>query len=241
VLRGNLDIHGVTSWNDIGIYIGRRLTAIAINRRLKDWPGESCLGRFAVKVGGLFIWAATVCDFLEDPRTTHPKEWFDSILGSDSLSSDRSPANRMDQLYSTILDTCCDWTDELFLQDYQQVMGTILTVRVPVLMVTLQAVYPDTDLENILNPFHSLLSGWDDPNRPIETLHPSFREFIGRSGMLMGNNRFKLDERQANLALSKRCLDFMHQEFSCNIPGTGYSNTWIEVDIPKLKHHRTFA
>ena len=235
VSRGNLDIHGVTSRNDIGTYIGRRLSAIGTNRRLKDWPSESCLGRFVVKAGGLFIWAATVCDFLEDPRTTHPKEWFDSILGSDSLSSNRSPANRMDELYSTILDTRCDWTDELFLRDYQQVMGTILTVRAPVSMTTLQAVHPDTDLENILNPFHSLLSGWDDPHRPIETLHPSFREFIGRCGMLMGKHtRFKLDEGQANLVLSERCLGFMHQEFSCDIPGMGYSKTWMDADIPKL-------
>jgi hypothetical protein len=109
---GTRNIHGSTNQEDIG---GFRLQDIALWRTLTaGWPVEELLKACIQKAEGLFIWVATVCDYLHlqlNP-TKHPK-----LLVSECNARGLPAEAKMDNLYSSILSNC-NWGGGDFVHGY---------------------------------------------------------------------------------------------------------------------------
>ena len=226
VRRRSIDIHGAANQLDISLYCRNRLRYIAYQRHLgADWPGLQLSNEFQTKAEGLFIWVSTVSEYLSGPKTFNPDGKFRSLLSNRNLSG-RPAEAKMDELYAEILKNC-DWNDEEFVEMYQLVVGTIMTLKTPLSASALQALYchkdPPLQVCEVLRLLSSLFIGSSDGKQPIRILHLSFRDFITcRSRSMLGLERYWVDEKAHNQTLAFRCLLLMNDDLSKDIPGTGY-------------------
>jgi hypothetical protein len=212
-----IGIHEAENLEDIVLYIGHRLTEIALDNDLPNWPSEVLFEKFVEKAEGLFIWVATVCEYLLG-QATYPDEMLERLL--ESLPESRlPPEQKMDSLYSMILARCA-WDDDRFVEGYQQVMGVIVAAKEPMLLTTLQAIHgPESRMrvKAILRPIGSVVTGLTVSN-PIRILHTSFREFITRRASRPHHIRAK--EHSARLAIL--CIRILCDLFSVAMTGTGF-------------------
>lgn len=223
IRAATLDICEQTNLNDISLYVEDRLREIAFHHDLhQSWPGDELTTEFKKKAEGLFVWVSTVSRYLS--KATHPDRKLVSLLSERSKVG--LPAEeKMDELYSNILDAC-DWSDEDFSAGYHLFMGAIMAVKTPLSLATLQNLHrTDTVLQGkeVLRPLGSLLTGLIDRNQPIRTLHISLREFLTyRARYSSKHKRFYVDEMEHTQRLALLCLLTLNEGFIQDIPGTGY-------------------
>src|SRR5882762_3590675 len=60
------------SQKDIRVYLEKRLSRVRRSPKLKDWPPSEALARLVEKSNGLFIFAATAANFIEDRNASNP-------------------------------------------------------------------------------------------------------------------------------------------------------------------------
>lgn len=100
----NLDISGDANRVDVMKYIEERMRSIASFAALSpEWPGKEITNTLALKSEGLFIWASVVCSYLRNASFRDKKL---QVLISNETSSPLSIDEKMDRLYSTVLDSC---------------------------------------------------------------------------------------------------------------------------------------
>ncbi|QRV93069.1 hypothetical protein RhiJN_21087 [Ceratobasidium sp. AG-Ba] len=217
VRRIDVDITAPENIGDISNYTDYRLTRLAKERRLgSDWPGETVRAQFLTKADGLFLWVATVCDFLRK-RDDVPTELGRLINGTPLTGS--TPDSRMDRLYACILESF-DWTDESFVAGYQRLMGTAIASRSPMTISTMKALYhPGTLASNfVLQNLSPLLTGTDGAEhdqKVVRVLHQSLREFlVTRCALSPRHVHFAISEKDKNMELALLCLNLMNQDLS---------------------------
>ena len=142
-----------------------------------EWPQKDSTELFIKKADGLFIWVATMCEYLV--HQVSPGKHLDFLLSGTGQSESRTE-NKMNELYSTILNTC-NWDDEDFVEGYGLLIGAILVAKIPLSASALQSIHSATlavRVIDILQPLASVLTGLEDPVRPIQILHLSFWDFL---------------------------------------------------------------
>ncbi|KZT58257.1 hypothetical protein CALCODRAFT_432914, partial [Calocera cornea HHB12733] len=165
VKRYGRRLHGSEVLSDVELFIRSRLLEI------------TALGSFyclAVHSEGLFQWASTAIDSLaccsDAERQIH---LIHSLVGSNALGE------RMDILYAALLQGC-PWEDDSFVQGYQQVVGTIVTVREPISCCALDELYqkhPHSSM-HILEQMGAFMSGYESPVEAVRLLHLSLRDYL---------------------------------------------------------------
>jgi hypothetical protein len=168
----------VNNLEDIAIYTRHKPFEIALDNDLGDWLGEAVVDKILEKAEGLFIWVATVCNYLSR-HATYPDDILEKLLDS-AWESCLPPEEKMDCLYSEILARCL-WEDNCFVQGYQQVLGMIIAAKEPMSVNTLQDIHgPEARVKSqaILMPLASLVTGLIHIGSPVRILHESFQEFI---------------------------------------------------------------
>jgi hypothetical protein len=174
----SLDIHGNTNQRDIALDIRDRLQYIASRRNLPvSWPGEQRMHDLTQQAEGLFVWVSTIVEYLL--TATYPDRKLSALLYERNMQ--HIPAEtKMDALYAEVLDAC-SWDDHDFVHDYELVIGAILAVKTPLSTRALQSLYrehPILDIQEVLRPLSSVLTGVFNPSHPIQIIHLSFRDFL---------------------------------------------------------------
>ena len=219
--RRSMGIREHPNMEDVAKYVKHRLKAIAADRALSaDWPEKDRTDLLIKKAEGLFIWAATICEFLS--LHVSPGKQLDFLLSSTGQSG-LCAESKMDELYSRILG-CCNWNDSDFVEGYGMVMGAIMATKQPLSMSALQSLH-STTLEvrviDILRPLGSVLHGLAGPTEPIHILHLSFRDFLtDRAQSLPDSLRYYICEPQHSRRLALACLITM-EELKRDICGIG--------------------
>jgi hypothetical protein len=145
----------------------------------------------------------------------------------------------MDALYSEVLGTC-NWDDEDFVHDYHLLMGAIMAAKTPLssrALKFLHRINAELDVDGVLRPLSSLLTGLSDQNQPIRILHLSFRDFItSRAQSSLIHQRFYISEKEHNQRLAMLCLHVLNEDLTPHTPGTGYlSESGSDTDgIPSI-------
>ncbi|KAG8781747.1 POC1 centriolar protein A [Ceratobasidium sp. 428] len=133
-----LNIGAPSNQNDIALYVPAKLAQLAKKRGFSEnWPGEQLQREFVSKSDGLFLWVATVCDYLSGGN--NPTQDLSRLL---STGSAKSAEDKMNKLYAEILGNF-DWDDESFVEDYQRVMGTVIASKTPLTIVAMRELYRD--------------------------------------------------------------------------------------------------
>ncbi|GLB36785.1 hypothetical protein LshimejAT787_0310720 [Lyophyllum shimeji] len=161
---------------DIREYMMDRLGRAAALRGLstRPWPPGNLINKLVEMAGGLFIFASTVCEFIE------ARGDLDFRLKE---ITDR-PTNEytgIDSLYREILEYAIgEFPDQATVDHCRSIIGTIILLQDPLSSYDLSQLLqlPPKHIQGILLDLQSVLSVPDDVHGAIRTLHASFPDFI---------------------------------------------------------------
>jgi len=222
------------SEKDIRIYLEYRLSRIAQRFRLKSWPPRDEVTQLVEQSRGLFIFAATVANFIEDPNRSNPKQRLRTMLSTTYVASPAtSPHKHLDSLYLGVLQGAFPQIDEAQQADLQMVLGTIVLLLDPLDAESLEALL---DLEegmvrSTLLHLHSIAIVPDTGNGPVRLMHPSFHDFLIDNSRC-NNTQFVVNAQHRHTSLAECCLRVL-QTLSpdiCKIGDPSVLNQ--EVDLP---------
>jgi hypothetical protein len=175
ILTYELGITSSSNSDDILTYFRYRTALIrAKNKHLKlgtDWPGEDVLHQLVQRASGLFVWASTACEFINGHA---PKKRLDHILRGETASGAEAA---LDALYRTSLESIDLWDDEDFVEEFRDIMGTIVVARQPLSSTIIDALLQkpeDCPSMHTISFMGCLLQ----QNPTVRVLHPSFADFL---------------------------------------------------------------
>ncbi|RSM18669.1 hypothetical protein CDV31_002389 [Fusarium ambrosium] len=213
------------SMDDITLYISHTLARIADKHGVsQDWIDEAEIHKLCQKADGLFIYAATVCRFIdaedfadEEARQERLEQIFDDEGEADS------PQQKVDEIYLKVLsfphlDKSTKKTRERIFARTGTVLGFLAVLFEPVSVsaLGLLAALSRETLDGILRQLNSIVSIPQDEKAPLGLVHLSFRDFIlseERSKPL----QFRVQEAEMHRHVLRRCLDIMSSELCQDI------------------------
>ncbi|KAK4108023.1 hypothetical protein N656DRAFT_740533, partial [Canariomyces notabilis] len=185
-----------------------------------DWPGEHVIRTLAQMAVPLFIFAATVCRFVEDPVWSDPAGQLEKVLQYQRKTHD-SELDKLDATYLPILNQLTAGRAEpqrgRLLAEFRDVVGPIVLLAQPLsvsslarlLIITPKAIY------GRLNSLHSVLRIPPEIDAPVRLFHLSFRDFL--VDPTKRAEEFWIDEIQHHRTLVDRCIQLMRQHLKRDI------------------------
>ena len=189
--------------DDILVYIRTKLYETNID--------EDSLYKLMVKAEGLFQWASVACDYIANPPPgLNSKHCLGQVLQSSDINE---AVDRLDNLYSTVLEAHFYMKDCRIRDNFKSVMGQILAAFEPLSIVSLNMMMrhhanvggnthaSDIDVSDVVRHMGSLLSNVTPSTStlPIAPLHTSFRDFL-TDVKRSGNFHIGLDDAHCQLA-----------------------------------------
>ncbi|KAI9768893.1 MAG: hypothetical protein M1839_003847 [Geoglossum umbratile] len=229
--------------HDISVFLNHELTKIRIDRSLlADWPGEKNIQTLVELATPLFIFAATMCRFVADPRWD-PRKRLAHILEYQTASQ----ASKLDRTYLPILNQLLVDQDEVEKEklaiDFQEIVGTIAVLASPLSIISLASLLgiPEDDVARRLDLLHSVLSIPTNRAAPVRLLHLSFRDFL-LDRQKREKSLFWVDERKTHERIAGKCIQLMSiskclRKNICNLQGPGMfqseiDSQFIDVCLP---------
>jgi hypothetical protein len=219
--------------NDIRTFVTHELRQIRLERQLPEpWPENDQIETVTTRAEGLFIYAATVCRYVNGPWPVSPSKRLEQVCQADRVK--HKVMEPLDAMYATILASSVteDFSAaelHLFITCLRQVMGGIVllfeNMSAEALAGLLSTTIPITGLEvqQTLSSLHSVVDVPEDLSKPIQTLHLSFRDFLVDRNRCL-DARFRIDEQQMHRDLSDCCLGLMSRFLTrniCQLPSPG--------------------
>lgn len=188
-----------------------------------NWPGEANLEKLTMAAVPLFIFAATLCRFINDRYLGNPDELLRNVL----KVSGAGQGSKLDMAYSPVLkqQVVNRSGDERLdiIGSFRLVVGTIVTLANP-LSTRALALLLDIHINEVvtrLSALHSVLDVPDTLDAPVRLLHLSFRDYL----VCLENRElvdFRVDERHTHESLAKHCLRIMSGSLRRNICGLSF-------------------
>lgn len=217
---------------DIRYYLREQFKLIQRKKRTLlpiHWPGNDSIEQLVRLSDGLFIYAATVCRYIETTKR-HPNENLEVTLQSKSpIKGEASGTQNLDTMYLTVLRMALKRSENLqYATTFKKVLGTVLVLAEPVNLEQLSFLcgIEDWRVHGILD-FLPAVVGVSSMHDPIRILHKSFGDFLTKKERCMDSN-FWIDETVSTYALIALSFSKM-------------SETLVAPDICDLKHPATAA
>ena len=247
IIHHDLVLHDVSRAavdHDIAIFLRDKFREI--REEFEDlptnWPGHGKIEYLVKQADGLFIYAATVCRFIKGDGQWLPQDLLDLVLpdaGSGRLlewerdDPSQSPTWELDEIYTQILQHSVDKIQggrdkDRLLQTFRQVVGSfaILFEQLPAAtLANLLQIRPE--LVNLrLRHLHSVLNVPQNPDLPIQLLHPSFRDFL-LDKQRCHDQLFWVDEKQAHQTIANCCIRLMSTSLKQDVCGQETPRTFV--------------
>ncbi|KAF1814946.1 WD40 repeat-like protein [Eremomyces bilateralis CBS 781.70] len=221
----DLMLHNISSSivdYDVSIFFEHNFKLIRQEQSLDvGWPGEDVIRCLIQIVGGLFIWAATACHYIQEGLFAD--ERVQTLL--ESSTSTTTPEEHLNELYTTVLKESIRpgysvKEKEVLCGILRHILGSIVVLFSPLSANSLQTLLGVTKqkIDQVLRDLHAILDIPKVDVHPIHLHHPSFRDF------LLNNKRcedpiFWVDEKQAHQVLADRCIQLMSTSLKQDICG----------------------
>ena len=211
-----LDIDSAINKGDVLEFIRHRLEEIRKKcGHLGDhWPGNDKITSLANRAGGLFIWASTVCLYIEDG---YPSQRLSVLVNKQPARNSSEPFAQLDSLYKTGLQSAGLWNDPLLRSDCRDMLGVILCARVPLscsAIDSLLALPQDTSSWVSVSRLRCVLHVGEAEQ--IRILHPSFHDYLSER---CRDWPWSIDLKRHNKELALRCIKLLDKELRENICG----------------------
>ncbi|KAK1851219.1 vegetative incompatibility protein het-e-1 [Colletotrichum chrysophilum] len=231
--------------HDIRAFLETELEIIRVSHAIaQDWPGDNVVTQLVNASVPLFIYASTICKFINDRRRRfRPQAQLDKVL-----RQGQGFRTGIEVTYRPILDQLLedlnDFERKELLAQFRKVVGAIILLADPLSIASLgELLYIDNEeIRYLLNGLHSVLDvpGDDQPERPIRLFHLSFREYLlQHSG---DDDTFWIDERSKHKELFDCCLQVMSDRCGhglrndiCRLSDPGARRT--EIPRERIQQH----
>ena len=227
--------------HDLYVYTKKKLGQIKPQSD-SVWPSEEDLRSLVQKSDCLFIYAATVCLFIQNSRYDSPEDCLSNILLNRPTGGEDTAA--IDGMYTQILDSALarpgqrkEMTERLT-DRFKTVVGS-LTALLEMLSVTALSDLLSFKVETVqhaLSSLESVLNIPSDTKEPIRLLHPSFRDFLLNKARC-GHKSFHVQEESIHTHLTSRCLDVLCTCLRRNICDLSPDSSPQEVSKEVLNFH----
>ncbi|EAQ88969.1 hypothetical protein CHGG_05588 [Chaetomium globosum CBS 148.51] len=203
---------------DISTFLASELTRIKgdYNGQVPlGWPGEGDIRTLAQMAVPLFIFAATVCRFVDDQGRSNPAKRLKNVLEYQTATRN-STLDKLDATYLPVLDQLTsgrtDQDKAEVLAEFRSIVGPIILLAQPLSVRSLGQLL-DVECENVhalLNSLHSVLDVPSVDDAPVRLFHLSFRDFLVDPAKRT-KNEFWIDEAEYHKTLTERCIQLMDQ------------------------------
>ncbi|OTA59106.1 WD40 repeat-like protein, partial [Hypoxylon sp. EC38] len=209
----SLDNHHDEKKDDITIYLESELLEIEINNgHSSKWPSADDIRKLVEKAGGLFIYAATTCKFLDVQPDLAKKRLHQVLKGSPNKNS---PPFILSQIYSTVLDFYTrDWTEEEKQEDHdlKEILRLIVVLFKPLPICSLakftKSRISTPRVHECLENIRSVVDLPQDPKSTVGLVHLSFHEFL-LDEKRCKKTGFLVEPTMMHIQLFERCLEIM--------------------------------
>ncbi|KAJ5195670.1 wd40 protein [Penicillium cf. viridicatum] len=163
----------------------------------------------------LFIFAATVCRFLEDLRWP-PDERLNEFLDNPAIRS----ASEMERTYVPIINQLLTGRNDIesnrLKREFHDILGVLILLAEPLSVKALAKLVngSESTVRVRLESFRSVLSVSKNNNVPVQTLHLSFRDFLVNT-----KQDFRIEEPSMHAIITSHCIRVMDRDLKQNICG----------------------
>jgi hypothetical protein len=210
------DLDTVIAQADIKTYIEHSFTAISSIRRelaLDNWPLAEDVDKLVKLSRFLFIYAATVVRFVQNPKFD-PRLRLVQVLGQGQQSA--GAYRQLDALYRQILnDAVTDPDEEILCLRLHAVVAVIILAQVPLNVAALAAV-SGVDLRDTMMVVGHISSLLADSTDGVRVFHPSFPDFVIEP-VRCTDSRLRVVPLVDHGIIALRCLALMNQHLRYNI------------------------
>ncbi|KAF4901904.1 Vegetative incompatibility protein HET-E-1 [Colletotrichum fructicola] len=220
--------------HDIRAFIESELGAIRVSHAIdQDWPGDDVVTRLVKASVPLFIYASTICKFIDDRRRRfRPQAQLEKAL----RQSEGFRAG-VEITYRPILDQLVEDLEEIerkeLLTRFRKVVGAIILLADPLSITSLEELLgiENDEIRYLLNSLHSVLDVPEDdqPEHSVRLLHLSLREYLLQPHS-SGDQTFWVDQKSTHKDLFACCLQVMGDQ-----SGFGLRNDLCRLDDPGVR------
>ncbi|KAH6883946.1 vegetative incompatibility protein HET-E-1 [Thelonectria olida] len=247
--------------HDISVFLDYKLKRIRHNHNVlcrnerqlpPDWPGPSIVQDLVQMAVPLFIFAATICRFIEDQAWSDPAGQLAKVLQYQS-STQQSEIDKLDATYRPILDQLVVGRSEVakksLVKEFRTVVGSIMLLAEALSTPSLAGLLdiPGYVIDRRLVSLHSILSVPASAESPVRMFHLSFRDFLVDPEK-RDTNPFWVDERATHERIANKCLELLSssghlRKDICDLkmPGTARADIQPAVIEPCLPAHVRYA
>ncbi|EGU71688.1 hypothetical protein FOXB_17803, partial [Fusarium oxysporum f. sp. conglutinans Fo5176] len=188
-----------------------------------DWPGQQTLQTLTRMAVPLFIFAATVCRFIDDRNCGSPPMQLQEVLNHRHKNYGSQLGLTYGPVLSSQLIKAPKDKHEQIVRDFRAIVGSIVVLASPLSVAALSQLL-DISREIIdirLDALHSVLSIPMTFNSPVRLLHLSFRDYLV-DPREKEKNEFWVDEKVTHRRLTSNCLRVMRGALRENMCGLSF-------------------
>jgi len=217
---------------DISTFFRRKLSSVksepGLSTTSTPWPGEPTVQRLVEKAAGLFIYAATICRFIQDDNYT-PEEQLSVILEEDHDTPSQSPTKHLDDMYTKLLQHSVVGNQTVRVDDhlavrFREIVGSIIIMFDIMATKEIAKLLHLRTISTTLASLGSVLSVPESEGQPVRVFHPSFRDFLLDSQRCL-DSRFLIDLKETHITLFRNCIMLLAElrQDLCNLREPGVS------------------
>jgi hypothetical protein len=170
--------------HDIRLFLESRLRGIARDSRVShvsaDWPPNDLVDQLVRKSSGLFIFASTMCKFIDPKRDIEQQLAEIAQLGTSDDEDEGLPG--LDRLYREILGVAISNLRDEKVAELRSLLGFVLLLQSPLSMLDVSRLLCRTPIQltRLLENLHSVLiiPQVGDKDGLIRPIHMSFHDFM---------------------------------------------------------------
>lgn len=180
----------------------------------KDWPTASEIEKIVDMSVPLFVFAATVCSFLNE---RNPRVQLQKVLDNQRPVASiqiHGEQTYLRLIYSQILEQATAHAasrgDEEDIARFRAVICSLALLRDSLSVAALARLLglENSDVEDVLDDLSSVLDNPKDPHKPVQFLHLSFREFL--VDQMSGDRAILgMNVRKAHSVIWQKCIDLL--------------------------------
>lgn len=219
--------------NDIDLFLEIQLSkikqdynqSVTLSRQLHpDWPGDRHQKRLVELATPLFIFAATVCRFIQDRRFGSPQR-----LLARFLENQADVGSKLQATYRPVLDQLLLGLDDSEKEEvaarFREIVGSIVALADPLTTHSLSALLeiPQDMIEDQLDLLHSVLQVPATQDDPVRLLHLSFRDYLFNldKANKSSDSLFSVSETRTHERMAGKCLKLLSRRLERDICDLG--------------------
>ena len=204
------------------------------------WPDKDTIRLLVSRAHGLFIYAATICRFLERNEILWPPDDLLQLILANSLQDTSgvialqdSHTMELDEIYIQVLRHCLQKISNKgnkpsIAAFIRGCVGSIVILYNPLSVIAMAKLINigERRLQRMLNQLRSVLDVPERRESPVQLYHPSFCDFC-LDKLRCSDLQFWVDEKQAHQTLASRCIQLMSNSLKQDICGVGAHGIFV--------------